>query len=173
MRLDRIPPRVDRKQTIRIVVETPRGSRTKYSYDPELDGIVLKKTLPEGMVFPYDFGFIPCTEGEDGDPLDVLILMDVSTCPACIIQCRIIGLMQAEQAEKNQHPVRNDRFIAVECDSLLYQEIEDVGDLPPRFTRQLEEFFVAYNKLGGKRFKPLGTVGAKAAWKKLKSAWKE
>src|SRR3954471_7721851 len=104
MRLDRIPASAQGKRSIPVVVATPRGSRTKYSYDPELKGIVLKKTLPEGMVFPYDFGFIPRTKGEDGDPLDVLVLMDVSTCPGCIIESRIIGLIQAEQTEKNEKP---------------------------------------------------------------------
>jgi inorganic pyrophosphatase len=172
MRLDRIPAMIGRN-TVRIVVETPRGSRTKYSYDPEFKATVLKKTLPEGMVFPYDFGFIPSTKGEDGDPLDVLVLMDVSTCPGCIIQCRLVGLMQAKQKPKGEAAVRNDRFIAVENDSLVYKDVADIADLPKKFMEQLEEFFVAYNKLAGKKFKPQQLLGAKAAWKTLAAALKK
>jgi inorganic pyrophosphatase len=172
MRLDRIPARAEEKKTIRIVVETPRGSRTKYAFDPKLKVIVLKKTLPEGMVFPYDFGFIPSTEGEDGDPLDALVLMDVATVPGCIVECRLVGLMEAEQAEKGEK-VRNDRFIAVEQESLLYEDVRDVRDLPARFVEQLEEFFVAYNKLNGKRFKPLRVLGAAGAWKAFRAGLKK
>jgi inorganic pyrophosphatase len=68
---------------VRIVIETPRGSRSKYSYDPECDCMQLSTVLPEGMVFPYDFGFIPSTLGEDGDPLDILVLMEASVIPGC------------------------------------------------------------------------------------------
>jgi len=173
MRLDQIPAHTDRKRTIRTVVETPRGSRTKFSYDPKLQAMVLKKTLPEGMVFPYDFGFIPSTRGEDGDPLDVLILMDVCTCPGCVIECRLIGLIKAQQKEKGGKSVRNDRYIAVEADSLVYQDIADVSELPSHFMEQLEEFFIGYNKLSQKSFKPLGVLGANAAWKRLKAETKE
>ena len=173
MSLNRVPACAERKHTIRAVVETPRGSRTKYKYDTELGAIVLKKTLPEGMVFPFDFGFIPSTQSEDGDPLDVLILMDVSTCPGCVIQCRLVGLMPAVQTERDDKSVRNDRFIAVECDSLIYQEVDDIEDLPPHVMEQLEAFFVAYNKLDGKQFKPKHPRGAKAAWKALRAGLQE
>jgi inorganic pyrophosphatase len=169
MRLDRIPAKLGRG-VVRVVVETPRGSRTKYSYDSEFRAIVLKKTLPEGMVFPYDFGFIPSTKGEDGDPLDVLVLMDVSTCPGCIIECRLVGLMQAKQKEKGEAAVRNDRFIAVENDSLVYKDVMDTKDLPKELMNQLEEFFIAYNRLEGKKFKPQQLLGAKAAWKNFQAS---
>jgi inorganic pyrophosphatase len=173
MRLDRIPALVGRTKNLRVVVETPRGSRLKYDYDPDLKHIVLKKTLPEGMAFPYDFGFIPGTKGEDGDPLDVLVLMDVSTCPGCITECRLVGLMEAEQTEDSGKKLRNDRFLAVEKSSLLYERIRDVKDLPPKFADQLEEFFVAYNKLEGRRFKPRQLLGAKAAWKVFRRALRQ
>lgn len=170
MRLDHIPLFIEQKHSIHAVVETPRGSRTKYAYEPDWETIVLKKTLPEGMVFPYDFGLIPCTKGQDGDPLDVLILMDVSTCPGCVVECRIVGAITAIQREKGKRGVRNDRFLAVETGSVLYRDIQDSDDLPPHFIEQLQEFFISYNKLAGKRFQPLRVLGRKQAWQALQAA---
>src|SRR4051812_29466992 len=73
---------------LRVVIETPKGSGNKYDYDPEYDCIELATVLPEGMIFPYDFGFLPSTLGEDGDPLDVLVLMDTSVVPGCVVRAR-------------------------------------------------------------------------------------
>ena len=73
----------------RIVVETPKGSRNKYKYNPACDCLELATALPEGMVFPYDFGFLPGTIGQDGDPLDVLVLMDAPVAPGCVIRGRL------------------------------------------------------------------------------------
>ena len=80
---------------VRIVIETPRGSRSKYSYDPECDCMQLSTVLPEGMVFPYDFGFVPSTLGEDGDPLDILVLMEASVIPGCVVRARLVGAFEA------------------------------------------------------------------------------
>ncbi len=85
---------------MRVVIETPRRSRNKYSYDPECDCMQLSTVLPEGMVFPYDFGFIPSTLGEDGDPLDILILMDEPVLPGCVIRARLVGAIEAKQKER-------------------------------------------------------------------------
>jgi inorganic pyrophosphatase len=67
--------------TLRVVIETPKGSRNKYNYDPDCDCMELGTVLPEGMLFPYDFGFVPSTLGDDGDPLDILVLMDPPVVP--------------------------------------------------------------------------------------------
>jgi inorganic pyrophosphatase len=168
MRLDRLPPFAGKKSVLRAVVETPKGSRNKYAYDPELKAMTLRKTLPEGMVFPFDFGFVPRTKGEDGDPLDILLLMDASACPGCVVECRLIGLIEAEQIEESRKE-RNDRLIAVATSSLEFQEFHDVSALPKRIEEQLEEFFVNYNRLAGKKFKVLRTVDRKAAMKMLRS----
>src|SRR4051794_11635650 len=79
-----------------IVIETPKGSHNKYKYEPKLGAMVLSTVLPEGMAFPYDFGFLPDTKGEDGDPLDVLLLMDEPAFPGCIVQARFIGVIEAQ-----------------------------------------------------------------------------
>jgi inorganic pyrophosphatase len=79
---------------VRVIIETPKGCRNKYKYDPEFGAFKLSKVLPEGMVFPYDFGFIPGTKADDGDPIDVLLLMDQPAFPGCVIESRLIGVLE-------------------------------------------------------------------------------
>ena len=169
MRFDQIEPKAG-EGLIRVVVETPKGSHHKFAFEPDLKAFVLRKSLPEGMVFPFDFGFIPKTQGDDGDPLDVLILSDAPLFAGCVVQARIIGVIEAEQSEKKVHE-RNDRFVAVVDASLDWGDVEDAKDLPPHIIGQTEQFFVSYNKMAGKRFKVLGVLGAKAAAKRLKKSF--
>jgi inorganic pyrophosphatase len=82
------------------LVETPKGSRNKYAFDPDQRIFELKKVLPAGMAFPYDFGFVPSTVAEDGDPVDVLVLMDEPAFPGCLLRCRLIGIIEGEQGKK-------------------------------------------------------------------------
>jgi len=90
------------KATCRAIIETPKGSRNKFDYDPESNLFILAGLLPEGMMFPFDFGFIPSTQGEDGDPLDIMVLMDAPAHVGCLIDVRIIGIIDAEQTEEGQ-----------------------------------------------------------------------
>ena len=102
-----------KSSSIEVVIETPKGSRNKFKYDPGSDRFKLSKVLPEGMVSPYDFGFVPATKGSDGDPIDVLVLVDEPTFPGCLLECRLIGILEAEQEAMDQKKKRNDRLIAV------------------------------------------------------------
>lgn len=149
--------------SVDIVVETPKGSAQKYDYVPNTPFFRLSKILPAGMVFPYDFGFIPKTKGEDGDPLDVIVISEFNSFPGVIIKCRIIGGIKAEQSknEESKELIRNDRFIAVPKCSNIFQDIAEVKDLPKQIMTELEEFFVDYNKLEGKKFKVLKMMDAK------------
>jgi inorganic pyrophosphatase len=79
--------------TVRVVIETPKDSRNKYAFDSEDEVFVLKRVLPAGMAFPYDFGFVPSTLAEDGDPVDVLVLMDQPAFPGCVLKCRLVGVI--------------------------------------------------------------------------------
>jgi inorganic pyrophosphatase len=92
----------DDKQLLRVVVETPKGSRNKFAYDSDERIFELKKVLPAGMTFPYDFGFVPLTEADDGDPVDVLVLMDEPAFPGCVLKCRPIGVIEGEQGDKKK-----------------------------------------------------------------------
>src|SRR4051812_36568224 len=103
----------DEDGIVNVVIETPKGSRNKIAYDPQRKLFELKSVLPTGWAFPFDFGFIPGTRGEDGDPLDVLVLMDEPACTGCLVRSRLIGVIRAKQTERNGDRQRNDRLIAV------------------------------------------------------------
>jgi inorganic pyrophosphatase len=151
--------------SVDVVIETPKGSAQKYDYDPDSHFFRLKKILPAGMVFPYDFGFIPHTKGQDGDPLDVIVISEFCSAPGIVIKCRIIGGIKAEQSAKkgSDKLIRNDRFLAVPTCSSIFENIKNMDDLPKKIMDQLEEFFVDYNRLEGKEFKALKQMDAKEA----------
>jgi inorganic pyrophosphatase len=154
---------------VQVIVETPKGSPNKYAYDPEQKVFELTKVLPAGMEFPYDFGFIPSTRADDGDPLDVLLLMDEPVFPGCLVRARIIGAIQAEQTEDGKK-TRNDRLVAVSNLSHVYNQMKSITDLPRNLLEELEHFFIHYNYLAGKKFRVLGRVGRAAARKLLNQA---
>ena len=135
--------------------------------DPETHFFRLKKILPSGMVFPYDFGFIPHTKGEDGDPLDVIVISEFCSFPGILMKCRIIGAIRAEQSAKKgkDKMIRNDRFLAIPDSSGIFENIRSIDDLPRDIITQLEEFFVEYNKLEGKKFNALKKLEPKEAYK--------
>lgn len=147
---------------LQVIIETPKGSRNKYSYDEEQRIFLLKAALPAGMVFPYDFGFVPRTLGGDGDPLDVLVLMDEPAFPGCALLTRLIGVIEGEQTTKDKVS-RNDRLIAVAETAHIYGGLRKLHDVPDQILREIEEFFVNYHKLQGKKFKVLARKGPKAA----------
>jgi inorganic pyrophosphatase len=148
---------------LHIVVETPKGSRNKYSYEPELGALLLKKVLPEGLSFPYDFGMIPSTRGEDGDPLDVLLLLDAPAVAGCVVAGRLVGVIEAEQRERDGTWERNDRLIAVAEHASTHAHVHALGDLRPGMLEEVEAFFAQYNALSGREFRPLRRGDAEAA----------
>ena len=154
-------------KTITAIIETPKGSAEKYSYDPKTTLFKLKKILPMGMFFPFDFGFIPHTKGQEGDPLDIILLSEFRSFPGCVVDCRIIGAITAEQTEKKKK-IRNDRFIAVLQDGKLFSAVKSIDDLPKKIMKELEQFFENYNQVEGKVFSPLKRLDAKEAMKLLK-----
>lgn len=156
-------------KTFTVVIETPKGSTQKYDYEEKLHGYCLGKIMPTGMMFPYDFGFVPDTKGSDGDPLDMIVISEFYSFPGCIIQCRVIGGILAEQQSK-KGMVRNDRFIAVPELSLVYSEIQNLSDLPKKLVEELCDFFVNYNRAEQKEFKTLGTIDSKEARKMIKKS---
>jgi inorganic pyrophosphatase len=155
--------------TIIALVETPRGCRNKYKFDEQTGRIKLSKVMPEGMMFPYDFGSIPDTRGEDGDPLDVLILSDESTFPGCQIDCRIVGVIKANQREQGKEK-RNDRLIAVAQASVLYASVKEISDLEPALLQQIEAFFINYQKVRDIEFKIIAREGSQSAQRILDKA---
>lgn len=161
----------DDKQLLRVVIETPKGSRNKFAFNAEEHIFELKKVLPAGMAFPYDFGFVPSTEADDGDPVDVLVLMDEPAFPGCALSCRPIGVIEGEQVGK-KGKVRNDRIVAVEQDAHSWADIKTIDDLGKQFLRELKEFFVEYHRLSGKEYRVLDVKGPGPARKLVKASMK-
>lgn len=163
---------LDAKKCIcRAIIETPKGCRNKFDYDPESNLFMLGGLLPEGMMFPFDFGFIPSTLAEDGDPLDILVLMDAPAHVGCLIEVRIIGIITAEQTEDGKTEA-NDRLLGVAIHSYDHQDLESIEDVSQTLLDQLEAFFISYNKQRGKKFKVTGTGGPKKAVRFLKDGMK-
>jgi inorganic pyrophosphatase len=160
------------KSIVQVVIETPKGSRNKYKFDPALRSFKLNRVLPDGMVFPYDYGFVPSTAAEDGDPIDVLLLMDASAFPGCVVESRLIGVIEGEQSE-NGNKERNDRLIAVAQHTHSHSDLKDISDLNQSLVKEIGEFFVNYHRQDQIKFKVLGTKGAKEADRLLQKAIKK
>jgi inorganic pyrophosphatase len=157
---------------LNVVIETPRKSRNKYDYDPEVGAFKLAHVLAEGLSFPNDFGFIPSTRAEDGDPLDVMVLLDEPTAVGCLLTARLIGVIEADQTEVDGTKFRNDRLIAVATHAHVHGEVNSISELDKKVVDEIEHFFVYYNERRGKKFKPLGRFGPKRALKLVKQSMK-
>jgi inorganic pyrophosphatase len=158
----------DEDHAVRVVIETPKGSRNKYAFNEELGVFELRKVLPAGMAFPYDFGFVPSTRGGDGDPLDVLVLMDEPAFAGCVLSCRLIGVIRGRQ-KSDKGREENDRLMAVERHHHLFASLRSLNDLRPEFLLELEDFFVNYHELDGEKYKVTGAGGPAAAKRVLKA----
>jgi inorganic pyrophosphatase len=167
----RLKPFDKKDGLLQVIVETPAGCRNKFAYDPDQGIFALKKVLPAGMTFPYDFGFLPRTLAPDGDPIDVLLLMDEPAYPGCAVRARLIGVIEGEQLD-GKDKIRNDRLVAVAEATHRYANIQKLRDLPAKWIDELQEFFVNYHELQGKKYRLLGCKGAAAALRLIKDAQK-
>ena len=161
--LTSLPNKLDGERLhCRAIIETPKSRRNKFDYDPESNLFELGGLLPEGLMFPFDFGFIPSTLGEDGDPLDILVIMDEPAHVGCLLEVRVIGVIEAEQTEGGTTQT-NDRLLAVSIHSYSHENVTSIKEISDSILSQLEEFFISYNKLHGKEFKVKGRGGPKRA----------
>jgi inorganic pyrophosphatase len=149
---------------VNVIIETVKGSRNKFAYEPGSGTFALTKVLPSGMVFPLHFGFIPSTLGDDGDPLDVLVLLDEPVFAGCRIPCRLVGVLEAEQADDGEVE-RNDRILAVAVASHDHRDVRSIKDINEHLLEEIEHFFASYNEMEGKEFKPLSWHGPHRATK--------
>jgi inorganic pyrophosphatase len=152
------------KKYINVVIETPKNCRNKYTYDPEGEFFKLTKILPEGLVFPLHFGFIPHTKGGDGDPLDVLVLMDEPSFTGCVAECRAIGTLVAAQTEKNK-TIRNDRIVATAVEFQGYKNVKSIADLDKNMVQEIINFMKYYNQVAGKEFRILRYLNTAQTYK--------
>jgi inorganic pyrophosphatase len=160
-------------EELNVIIETPKGSRNKYNFDEKLRLFKLGGVLPSGASFPFDFGFVPSTLGGDGDPLDVLVLMDEPAFTGCLVGVRLVGVVEAEQTERDGETTRNDRLVGVAADSRLLGRVRTLESLGPDLLEEIEHFFVSYNDIKGKVFKPLGRHGPQRALKLVEEGVKK
>ena len=156
---------------VQVIIETPKGCRNKFAFDPDQGIFALKKVLPAGMTFPYDFGFLPRTLAPDGDPIDVLLLMDEPAFPGIAVKSRLIGVIEGEQLDGKKR-IRNDRLVAVADANHMYANIRRLDDLPKKWIKEVEIFFVNYHNMEGKRYKLLGCKGQAQAMRLIQQAKK-
>jgi inorganic pyrophosphatase len=154
---------------LNVVIDTPKGSRNKYKYDEERGLFTLSGVLPAGAVFPFDFGFVPATRGGDGDPLDVLVLMDEPAFVGCLVPAHLIGVIEAEQTEGGKTE-KNDRLIAVAANSRNHRDLRSLEQVNANLVDEIEHFFVSYNEFKGKRFEPSGRSGPERAQELVEEA---
>jgi inorganic pyrophosphatase len=149
--------------TANVIIDTPKGSRNKYKFDPERQLLVLAKLLPAGAVFPFDFGYIPGTKSEDGDPLDVLVLMDEPAFAGCLVSVRLIGVIEATQKSVDGMVERNDRLIGVAAVSPVHREVRELENVNSALLDEIEHFFTSYNAAAGRKFMPEKRGGSRRA----------
>ena len=165
MNLAGIPGLLDR-DTFYVIVESPRGSGVKLKYEPQWEAMSVSRPLPSGVVFPFDWGFIPSTQASDGDPLDAMLIWDVASYPGVVLECRAIAVLQIDQNRTNHDRssrIRNDRIMAIPLASRREGHIENLDDLPLRQRQELEHFAIAATALEGKDVRIIGWENAAAA----------
>jgi inorganic pyrophosphatase len=157
--------------TFLVVVESPRGASVKLKYDPQLGVMSVSRPLALGLAYPYDWGFVPSTEGPDGDPIDAVVLWDVASFPAVAIPCTALGVIQVEQNRPDRpgERMRNDRVLAVPV-SQRRRLIESLPELPKRVRDELAHFLVAATVFEGKDPQILGWGDAAAALALIRGA---
>jgi len=172
--LDRIPPfpDPDEKYVVHVIVETPRDIRHKYAFEPKLGIFKLKQTIPEGLMWPYDYGFVPATRADDGDPLDAVFLCDEPTTTGCLVEGRVVGLIRLDKNGEE-----NDRLVtcAKRQDGLAQSTdpYQDIDDLPKESLDSLCRFLVEYSAEEGNKIKFKGVEPRKKALDAIKTGMKK
>ncbi len=159
--------------TFHVVVESPRGSALKLKYEPRWQVMAISRPLPLGVVYPFDWGFVPSTHAEDGDPLDAMLLWDVASYPGVVVECRAIAVLQVEQNRTNHDPserVRNDRVMCMPIEARRERGLTEVAQLSPRVRQELEHFAKAATALEGKDVKVVGWGDTATALELVRSA---
>lgn len=159
--IDRLPAFDEARRRIHVIIETAKGGHVKYSYQPEMGMFYAKRLLPPGMVFPFNFGFVPSTLGDDGDPLDVLLLNDVPLVCGSLVKAALLAVVKAEQTEDGK-TFRNDRLVGAMADEESPPEFLKL-DLDSRAVAEIQFFFSTYNRFSGKEFKVVGIGDERAA----------
>jgi inorganic pyrophosphatase len=163
---EELAPGPDPPEEIHAVVECLKGERNKYEYDKDVPGVVLDRVLHSNVHYPSDYGFIPQSYYEDGDPFDVLVLLEDATFPGCVIEARPVALMGMDDDGE-----QDDKVIAVPSEDPRYDHVQDLEDVSEQRRSEIEEFFATYKNLEpGKEVETLGWEGREAALEAVEHA---
>jgi inorganic pyrophosphatase len=151
-------PGSDFPEVINAVIEIPKGSRNKYEYDKDMEAFALDRVLYSSVVYPADYGFIPQTIYDDGDPMDIMVLMGQETFPGCVIPSRPIGIMGMIDGGDKDY-----KILAVPVDDPKFRDVNDISDIPSHILDEIAEFFKTYKNLEVKEVEVLGWENAETA----------
>src|SRR5437660_3803823 len=148
-----IPTGEKSPEIVNAIIEIPLQSSNKYEYDKKLHVFRLDRTLHSPVHYPGDYGFIPCTLGQDGDPLDVLVLVEAPSFPGCLMEVRPIGVLRMVDQGKG-----DEKILAVAESDPLYREVNDYSQVFSHTVRGIEHFFAIYKNLEGKKTEMAGSA---------------
>src|SRR5688500_8284957 len=160
-----ISPGTDIPSVVNMIVEIPTGKRNKYELDKDTGLIKLYRYLYSSSVYPGDYGFIPQTLAEDGDPLDILVMVNEPTFSGCLIEARVVGLFRMKDHGHNDFKV-----LGVPHSDPLFAEFQNLGDVPSHYLREVEHFFATYKQLEGTHVEPMGWATAQDAVLEVRAA---
>ncbi len=150
MDLSKIPAR-PKMGLINVLIEIPGGSKNKYEFDKEMNALILDRVLFSSVKYPYDYGFVPNTLEDDGDPLDGMVMMDEPTFPGCVIAARPIGMLEMIDGGD-----RDEKILCVPAEDPRYVQVKSLKDVQPHRLEEIAEFFRSYKNLEKKETKILG-----------------
>jgi len=151
--------------TVNVIIEIPKGSRNKYEYDKEHGYIKFDRMLFSAVHYPSDYGYIPDTLAQDGDPLDALVLVWEPTFPGCHIEARPIGVFKMTD-EKGP----DEKILCIPIADPLWNHIHDLADVPPHLLKEIEHFFAVYKDLEEKKVGIEGWEGRAVALQVIEEA---
>jgi inorganic pyrophosphatase len=155
----------DLPDVVHAVIEVPKGNRNKYEYSKKAGVIKLDRVLYSPVVYPGDYGFIPRTLFEDGDPTDILVMINEATFPGCVIEARPIGMFKMIDNKEKDYKV-----LAVPATDPNFDGYKDMSDIPAHFPKEVEHFFLTYKHLQGVEVETGGWVGAAQAKKTIEAS---
>lgn len=153
-----VVPGPNAPEVVYAVIEIPRGSRNKYEYDKDMESFALDRVLYSPFTYPAEYGLIPQTIYDDGDPMDIMVLMDQPTFTGCVIESRPIGLMKMIDGGD-----ADDKVLAVPKDDPRFKDINDISDIPSHLLEEIAHFFKEYKHLEGKSTEVMGWENKEAA----------
>jgi inorganic pyrophosphatase len=160
-----ISPGTDIPSVVNMIVEIPKGCRSKFELDKETGLIKLDRYLYSSSVYPGDYGFIPQTLAADGDPLDILVMVNEPTFSGCLIEARVVGMFRMKDKGADDFKV-----LGVPTADPLFGHVKRLEDVPPHFLREVEHFFGTYKQLEGEHTESLGWIGAEESTQEVRDS---